>query len=100
MACVAPAWAPGCLSGRRGSRRRVPASQTSYTDTGLLPAASYPVPDKYLIYDVAADNGAVDNGAWNSWNGTLDLESPYVTASSTTFCPAQGWHFTLAGSHP
>ena len=49
---------------------------------------------------VAADNGAVDNGAWNSWNGTLNLESPYVTASSTTFCPAQGWRFTLAGSHP
>lgn len=48
---------------------------------------------------IAAAGGAVDNGAWNSWNGSLQLSSPYVTASSTTFCPAQSWNFSLTGTH-
>jgi hypothetical protein len=26
------------------------------------------------------------------------LSSPYVTASSTTFCPAQAWNFHVTGT--
>lgn len=48
---------------------------------------------------ITPNKGAVDNGAWNAWNGTLVLTSPYVTASSTTFCPVQSWDFAVTGTN-
>jgi Fibronectin type III domain len=48
---------------------------------------------------ISADRGAVRNGGWNAWHGTMVLSSPYVMASSTTFCPEQAWAFSVAGTH-
>jgi|SRR5271165_22223 len=52
-----------------------------------------------VTLNVTPDKGAVQNGGWNAWSGTMVLNSPYVTASSTTFCPAQSWHFAVTGTH-
>jgi hypothetical protein len=41
---------------------------------------------------------AVNSGAWTSWTGSMRLSSPYVNASSTTFCPSQSWTFSLTGA--
>jgi len=47
---------------------------------------------------IAADNGAVDNGAWNSWHGTWVVSSPYTPDGSSYYCPAQSWTFALTGT--
>jgi hypothetical protein len=47
---------------------------------------------------VYPNSGAVSNGGWTKWNGTMVLSSPYVTASSSTYCPSQSWNFSLAGT--
>jgi hypothetical protein len=48
---------------------------------------------------ISPDKGAVDNGGWNAWSGTLVLSSPYVMATSTTYCPMQSWDFAVTGTH-
>ena len=48
---------------------------------------------------ITPNQGAVSNGAWSAWSGTLVLSSPYVMASSSTFCPAQSWDFAVTGTH-
>jgi hypothetical protein len=48
---------------------------------------------------ITADKGAVQNGGWNSWSGTMVLSSPYVMATSSTFCPVQSWKFSVTGTH-
>jgi hypothetical protein len=48
---------------------------------------------------ITPNKGAVDNGAWNAWSGTMVLNSPYVMASGTTFCPVQSWGFAVTGTH-
>ena len=52
-----------------------------------------------ITLHIAANNGAVDNGGWNAWNGTMVLNSPYVTADGGFFCPQQSWNFSLTGTH-
>jgi len=47
---------------------------------------------------VFPNSGAVSNGGWTKWNGSMQLSSPYTTASSSTYCPSQSWSFALAGS--
>jgi Fibronectin type III domain len=47
-----------------------------------------------VTLNIAANNGAVDNGAWKSWHGTWAVSAPYTT-DGNGFCPAQGWHFTI-----
>jgi hypothetical protein len=44
------------------------------------------------------DSGAISNGGWTKWNGTMVLTSPYTNASSSTFCPSQNWDFSITGS--
>jgi Fibronectin type III domain len=51
-----------------------------------------------VTVSINANKGAVRNGGWNAWSGTMVLSSPYITASSTSFCPAQSWHFALTGT--
>jgi hypothetical protein len=46
---------------------------------------------------IAANNGAVDNGAWNSWHGTWVVSAPYTT-DGNGFCPAQAWDFTITST--
>ena len=46
---------------------------------------------------ISASSGGVDNGAWNSWGGTMELSSPYTTSGSE-FCSPQSWTFTLTGT--
>jgi hypothetical protein len=52
-----------------------------------------------VTLSITPNKGAVQNGGWNAWSGTMVLNSPYVTASSTTFCPVQSWHFAVTGTH-
>lgn len=52
-----------------------------------------------ITLHIAADKGAVNNGGWNAWSGSMDLESPYVTADSNFFCPQQSWSFAVTGTH-
>jgi hypothetical protein len=51
-----------------------------------------------VILRLSASSGGVDNGAWNSWGGTMDLNSPYVTVGSQ-YCPPQSWTFSLTGTN-
>jgi hypothetical protein len=51
-----------------------------------------------VILSLSAKSGGVENGAWNSWGGTMDLNSPYVTVGSQ-YCPAQSWTFSLTGTN-
>jgi Fibronectin type III domain len=46
---------------------------------------------------IAASSGGVDNGAWNSWGGTMELSSPYATSGSE-YCSPQSWTFSLTGT--
>jgi Fibronectin type III domain len=47
---------------------------------------------------IAADNGAVDNGAWNSWHGTLAITMPYTDAGGGNYCAAQAWNVSVTGT--
>jgi Fibronectin type III domain len=44
-----------------------------------------------------APTGAVADGAWNAWSGTMQVSSPYVTVGDE-FCAAQSWSFTMTGT--
>jgi hypothetical protein len=46
---------------------------------------------------IAANSGGVNNGAWNSWGGTLELSSPYVSTGNQ-FCSPQSWQFSLTAT--
>ena len=48
---------------------------------------------------ITADKGAVQNGGWNAWSGTMVLSSPYVMPTSSTFCAVQSWTFAVTGTH-
>jgi hypothetical protein len=42
--------------------------------------------------------GAVVNGAWQAWTGTMVVDSPLV-ASGSTYCPAQSWRFAITSKN-
>jgi hypothetical protein len=44
-----------------------------------------------------AAKGAVTNGAWNAWKGTMKVSSPYTTVGNE-YCPAQSWSFAVTGT--
>ncbi len=48
---------------------------------------------------IAANKGAVDNGAWKSWAGTMLLSAPYTDIGGGTYCPTQSWNFALSGTN-
>jgi hypothetical protein len=43
--------------------------------------------------------GAVSNGGWTAWSGTLVLGAPYIQPDSTHFCSAESWTFAVTGTH-
>jgi hypothetical protein len=51
-----------------------------------------------ITLHIAPGSGGLSHGKWLTWTGTMQLSSPYTTASSTTFCPAQSWNFNLTGT--
>lgn len=51
-----------------------------------------------ITVSIAPKSGAVRNGSWTVWSGTMQLSSPYVQANSTYYCPSQSWNFHLTGS--
>jgi len=72
-----------------------------YTGTIKAPIAkcrSVNVQDTVTLR-ITADNGAVDNGAWNSWHGTWVVDAPYTTAGGGYYCPAQSWLLSVTGTH-
>lgn len=42
--------------------------------------------------------GAVTNGAWRTWKGTMQVSAPYTTVGDE-FCPAQSWTFAVSGTN-
>jgi Fibronectin type III domain len=40
--------------------------------------------------------GAVTNGAWDTWTGTMQVSSPYTTVGNE-YCPTQSWSFSIKG---
>jgi hypothetical protein len=42
--------------------------------------------------------GAVTNGAWTAWTGTMRVSSPY-TVVGDEYCNQQSWGFKVTGSH-
>jgi hypothetical protein len=42
--------------------------------------------------------GAVSNGAWSTWTGTMTVSAPYTTVGNE-FCPAQSWTFAVSGTN-
>jgi hypothetical protein len=69
------------------------STQASITKCGSVSA------ENTVTLHITADQGAVSNGGWNAWSGTMVLSSPYVMNSSTTYCPAQAWNFSVTGTH-
>lgn len=66
------------------------------TQTSISTCGSVNVKDTVTLH-IAANSGGVDNGAWSSWGGTMELSSPYVTSGSE-FCSPQSWTFSLTGT--
>jgi chitodextrinase len=52
-----------------------------------------------ITLHITANKGAVDNGGWNAWTGSMVLSSPYVMNTSSTYCPSQSWNFSVTGTH-
>lgn len=42
--------------------------------------------------------GAVSNGAWSGWTGTMQVSSPYTTVGNE-YCPTQSWSFSVTTSN-
>ncbi|HEX4831511.1 MAG TPA: fibronectin type III domain-containing protein [Trebonia sp.] len=92
-------FAPPDLSVRPFTMRLTPASGGySGTTTAEVTQCGSIHTHNTISVHVAPKSGAVANGAWTAWTGTVQLSSPYQAASSTTYCPAQSWHFTLTGN--
>jgi hypothetical protein len=51
-----------------------------------------------ITVTIAPNSGAVSNGGWTAWHGTMQLSSPYIQVNSSNYCPAQSWQFNLTGS--
>jgi Fibronectin type III domain len=66
------------------------------TKADLTTCASVNVKDTVTVR-IAAKNGAVSNGAWQSWGGTMDISQPYVTAGNQ-FCSPSAWTFALSAT--
>lgn len=45
-----------------------------------------------------AAKGAVTNGAWNAWSGTMKVSAPYTTVGTQYYCAAQSWTFAVSGT--
>jgi len=69
---------------------------TGSTRTAISTCGSVNVKDTVTLR-IAANSGGVDSGAWSSWGGTMELNSPYVT-SGNEFCSPQSWTFSLTGT--
>jgi hypothetical protein len=74
-------------------------SGTSYSATikGQFSQCSTVKNTDTLTLHVTASKGGVNNGAWLGWTGTVVLSAPYTSVSSTSYCPAQSWNFSLSG---
>ena len=66
------------------------------TRTSISTCGSVHVQDTVTVR-ISPNSGGVDNGAWSSWGGTMELSSPYVTSGSE-FCSPQSWTFSLTGT--
>jgi hypothetical protein len=56
------------------------------------------VTDMNTITLSIAAKGAVTNGAWTAWTGTMKVSAPYTTVGDE-YCPAQSWTFAVSGTH-
>jgi hypothetical protein len=74
----------------------VGAGYAGSTTASITMCGSVKVKDTVTVR-IAPNTGGVDNGAWNSWRGTMELSSPYVT-SGNGYCSTQAWTFSLTGT--
>jgi hypothetical protein len=42
--------------------------------------------------------GAVTNGAWDAWTGTMQVSTPYITVGDE-YCPTASWSFAVVGTN-
>jgi hypothetical protein len=56
------------------------------------------VKDTNTITMTITAKGAVTNGAWSTWRGTMKVNAPYTTVGDE-YCPAQSWTFAVSGTH-
>jgi hypothetical protein len=56
------------------------------------------VTDTNTITLTITAKGAVTNGAWTAWRGTMKVSAPYTPVGGE-FCPAQSWTFAVSGTH-
>lgn len=73
------------------------AAYTGSTKADITKCGSVDVHNTVTVR-IAANKGAVDNGAWKSWAGTMLLSAPYLDSGGSTYCPAQSWNFSLSGT--
>jgi hypothetical protein len=52
-----------------------------------------------ITLTISAKSGAVSNGGWTAWSGTMTLSAPYFQPDSTHFCSAESWTFAVTGAH-
>jgi hypothetical protein len=51
-----------------------------------------------ISLSLTPNSGAVKQGGWTSWHGTMQVSSPYIQVSSSNYCPQQSWQFSLSGT--
>jgi hypothetical protein len=73
------------------------AGYAGTTKASIAKCGSTNVTDTVTL-SISANNGAVDNGAWNAWHGTWVVSAPYTT-DGNGFCPAQSWNFSITGTN-
>jgi hypothetical protein len=47
-----------------------------------------------ITLTLAPAKGAVDNGAWTAWTGTMVMSAPYLTMDNG-YCPSATWTFAV-----
>jgi hypothetical protein len=64
------------------------------TTTAQISTCSSVNVNNTITLTIAANSGGIQNGAWTTWSGTLQVSSPY-TVEGDMYCPTQSWQFNV-----
>jgi hypothetical protein len=92
-------FAPSNLGHRTFTVKLSPSgSGYSGSTTAKLTQCGATVVTNTVTLSLAPNSGAVKQGAWTAWHGTMQVSSPYIQVSSSSYCAQQSWQFSLTGT--
>jgi hypothetical protein len=65
--------------------------------TGCKAPQSVIMESDTITLTLAPAQGAVDNGAWTAWTGTMTMSAPYL-AVGDGYCPSATWTFAVTSA--